>query len=67
MIEKNLFNQNKNKVKGNKKRSNQIIIPISTSQKSKNNIYDILKTDECKKLIKKEKKINVENIFVKKK
>ena len=67
MIEKKLFNQNKNKVKGNKKRSNQIIIPISTSQKSKNNIYDILKTDECKKLIKKEKKINVENIFVKKK
>jgi len=67
MIKKNLFNQNKNKVKGNKKRNAKIIIPISTSQKSKNNIYDILKTDECKKLIKKEKKINVEDIFVKKK
>ena len=67
MIKSNLFNQNKNKVKGNKKRDAKIIIPISTSQKSKNNIYDILKTDECKKLIKKEKTINVENIFVKKK
>jgi len=67
MIKKNLFDQNKNKVKGNKKRNAKIIIPISTSQKSKNNIYDILKTDECKKLIKKEKKINVEDIFVKKK
>tara|TARA_Y100001972_G_C7529924_1_gene267083 strand:+ start:432 stop:635 length:204 start_codon:yes stop_codon:yes gene_type:complete len=67
MIEKKLFNQNKNKAKSNKKRANKIIIPISTSQKSKNNIYDILKTDECKKLIKKDKKINVENIFVKKK
>jgi len=66
MIKSNLFNQNKNKVKGNKKRDAKIIIPISTSQKSKNNIYDILKTDECKKLIKKEKTINVENIFVKK-
>jgi len=67
MIKKNLFDQNKNKVKGNKKRIAKIIIPISTSQKSKNNIYDILKTDECKKLIKKEKKINVEDIFLKKK
>tara|TARA_R110002153_G_scaffold128098_4_gene276012 strand:- start:931 stop:1089 length:159 start_codon:yes stop_codon:yes gene_type:complete len=48
-------------------KNKKLIIPMSTKQKEKNCIYETLDTKESKKCIKKEKKINLENIFIKKK
>ena len=42
-------------------------IPMATKQKEKNNIYETLDTKEAKKCIKKEKKIDIEKIFIKSK
>jgi len=42
-------------------------MPMATKQKEKNNIYETLNTKEAKKCIKKEKKIDIENIFIKSK
>jgi hypothetical protein len=44
----------------------KIIIPLSTKQEVKNQIYKMLETKESKKLIKKPKKIDIEKIFIKK-
>tara|TARA_R110000822_G_scaffold26049_6_gene78810 strand:+ start:888 stop:1082 length:195 start_codon:yes stop_codon:yes gene_type:complete len=42
-------------------------IPMATKQKEKNNIYETIDTKESKKCIKKEKQIDLENIFIKSK
>ena len=44
----------------------KIIIPLSTKQETKNEIFKMLETKESKKLIKKPKKIDIEKIFIKK-
>ncbi len=43
----------------------KIIIPISTKQEVKNQIFRMLDTKESKKLIKKPKKVDIEKIFIK--
>jgi len=44
-----------------------LIIKIDTKQAVKNEMYKTLDTKESKKLIKPEKKVNIESIFIKKK
>lgn len=51
----------------NKPKKRYLIMPMATKQKEKNNIYETLNTKEAKKCIKKEKKIDIENIFIKSK
>ena len=41
-------------------------IPMDTKQEVKNTIYKTIDTPESKKCIKKQKKINIESIFIKK-
>lgn len=43
-----------------------IIIKLDTKQAVKNEMYKTLDTKESKKCIKREKKINIEKIFIKK-
>lgn len=50
----------------NKKRVKFLKIPLSTKQETKNCLFDSIGTKEAKKCIKKEKKMNIENIFIKK-
>tara|TARA_R110002153_G_scaffold274315_1_gene448461 strand:- start:1587 stop:1769 length:183 start_codon:yes stop_codon:yes gene_type:complete len=45
----------------------QLKLPISTKQEVKNECMATINTEESKKCIKKQKKINIENIFNKKK
>jgi len=40
-------------------------IPLTTKQKTKNACFKALNTDECNKLIKNEKKVDIEKIFIK--
>jgi len=56
---------NKNgKIQTEKKRF--LKIPLASSQKTSNCILKTIGTEECKKLIKKEKKVDMEKIFIKK-
>jgi len=48
-----------------KTKSRCLKIPLSTKQQVKNEIYKSLDTKESKKCIKKEKKLNIEKIFIK--
>ncbi len=49
------------------KKGRQLKLPISTKQEVKNECLNTINTEETKKCIKKQKKINIENIFNKKK
>ena len=57
------MNHNKKKPKTNKRRT--LTIPIQQSQHEANVLYKTIDTEESKKLIKKDKKIPIENIFIK--
>ena len=54
---------NKQKPKTNKNRT--LTIPIQQSQHEANVLYKAIDTEESRKLIKKDKKIPIENIFIK--
>ena len=54
-------------VKKQKKGKRHLKIPLATKQKTKNACFKALNTDECNKLIKKEKKVDIEKIFIKSK
>ena len=44
----------------------KITIPLQTSEKDRNGLLEALSVPEAKKLITKEKKVDVEKIFIKK-
>ncbi len=59
------MSMNNNKVKPKKKRT--LTIPLQKSTIEHNVLMKALDTKESKKLLKKEKKVNIESIFIKKK
>ena len=62
-----MFSMEHNRKKAKVKKNRTLTIPIQKSQHEQNILYKALDTDESKKLIKKDKKIPIENIFIKKK
>lgn len=62
-----MFSMEHNRKKNRVKKKRTLTIPIQKSQHEENILYQTLDTDESKKLIKKDKKIPIENIFIKKK
>lgn len=54
-----------NKKKPQQKKKRTLTIPIQQSQHEANVLYKSIDTAESKKLIKKDKKIPIENIFIK--
>ena len=53
------------KKKPQQKKKRTLTIPIQKSQHELNVLFKSLNTEESKKLIKKDKKIPIENIFIK--
>ena len=62
-----MFSMEHNRKKAKIKKKRTLTIPIQKSQHEQNILYKTLDTDESNKLIKKEKKIPIENIFIKNK
>jgi hypothetical protein len=58
---------NKNGKIQQKEKKRFLKIPLATSQKTSNCLLKSIGTEECKKLIKKEKKVDIEKIFIKSK
>ena len=57
---------NKNgKIQNKNEKKRFLKIPLATSQKVSNCMLKSIGTEECKKLIKKEKKVDMEKIFIK--
>lgn len=57
---------NKNgKIQNKNEKKRFLKIPLATAQKTSNCLLKSIGTEECKKLIKREKKVDMEKIFIK--